>query len=118
MKDNIETFITLADRYNDVMSNTTWLTDKDGFVEAIRTDTYAEYELPNGSVLITDTEFDGTFNPYVIPQTDSITSMKRNRDKIAADIEKAFGCFVKHMEIDDHSDLPCYYPIIDKEDMY
>ena len=47
------------------MQETKWQTDKDGFIEAIENDEYAELVLPNGDTLITDTEFDGTFNPYV-----------------------------------------------------
>lgn len=46
------------------MSNR-WLTHVDGFIKAVENDEYAELELPNGDTLITDTEGDGVFNPYV-----------------------------------------------------
>ena len=36
------------------------------FVEASQNDEYAEYELDDGFVLITDWEGDGMFNPYVV----------------------------------------------------
>ena len=47
------------------MQETKWQTDKDGFIEAIENDEYAELVLPNGDTLITDWEGDGVFNPYV-----------------------------------------------------
>lgn len=35
------------------------------FIQAIRNDEYAELEISDGVYLITDTEFDGTFFPYI-----------------------------------------------------
>ena len=40
------------------------------FVDAVQNDEYAEYELEDGFVLITDWEGDGMFNPWVVvPET-------------------------------------------------
>ena len=36
------------------------------FVEAVQNDEYAEYELEDGFILITDWEGDGLFDPYVV----------------------------------------------------
>jgi len=36
------------------------------FVDAVQNDEYAEYELEDGIVLITDWEGDGMFNPWVV----------------------------------------------------
>lgn len=36
------------------------------FIEAVENDEYAEYEIGDGFVLITDWEGDGSFNPYVV----------------------------------------------------
>ena len=43
---------------------------KENFKKAIEEDEYAEFELGDGYVLITDHEFDGTFNPYIHPPED------------------------------------------------
>jgi hypothetical protein len=87
------------------------MTDKENFIQAVKNDEYAEYELPCGAVLITDWEGDGVFNPYVVTYhiDDGITNAEQ---KIVDDITEAFSVDVRAIEGVTGEGL--YYPVMNR----
>lgn len=61
VEENNEMYQALADSADNTMNLET-----ENFVRAVENDEYAEYELDDGFVLITNWEGDGMFNPYVV----------------------------------------------------
>ncbi len=88
-------------------------TTKDQFTDAVTNDEYAEYELQNGDILITDWEGDGTYHPYVVP-----TESPHNDDDAAATVAQsiatAFDVRVNTVEWDNNNEV--YVPYMDRPD--
>lgn len=61
VEEKSELYQALADNPDNTMD-----LENENFVRAVENDEYAEYELDDGFVMITDWEGDGTFNPYVV----------------------------------------------------
>ena len=90
--------------------------EKAAFISAIQADEYAEYELPNGDVLITDWEGDGEFYPYILPNNEAdISDHGKRADETAELIQSALEDFTL-VDIEatdpDPSGTVIYYPVI------
>jgi hypothetical protein len=66
----------------------TYKSTKEEFIHAVHSDSYAEYKLSTGDILITDWESDGSYNPHVI-ERDQDDSEDR-ADDIASAIQSEF----------------------------
>ena len=93
------------------MQQTKWQTDKDGFIEAIENDEYAELVLPNGDTLITDWEGDGVFFPYVVPTSEQTYEYQDEREaEILTGIYDLLGV-TGEIEYDENNEV--FVPYID-----
>lgn len=79
-------------------------TDRDGFVQAVENDEYAEYVVASGLFLITDWEGDKAFLPYVVDLNDRT---EREVDDLLADNAPFLRC--DGVEYDGGNDV--YYPL-------
>jgi len=95
------------------MSQNKWTTTVDGFIQAVENDEYAELELSTGDILITDTEFDGTYNPVVIP-AERAPSLDRDtvECEIMSAISEALDVSVEDIEWDERNN--CFVPYMDR----
>jgi len=87
------------------------MTEKQNFIQAVKDDEYAEYELPCGAILITDWESDGVFNPHVVT-----TEIKYDVEDVGGvvgdEIAEAFDVRVRAVEVS--SGGHGAYPIMDR----
>lgn len=89
---------------NPTTDETPWATDVEGFKRAVRDDEYAEYVLETGDTLITDTEFDGSFLPYVCLTGDHGNAAPEDvLDAVFEALQNAFDCAVYGMEYDENN---------------
>ena len=84
------------------------MSEKENFIQTIREDEYAEWELAEGLVLSTDVEFDGTFLPTIIDFEDRVGEeieelMEEN------DVHDVFTWI--ELEYDEGNG--CWYPIVE-----
>jgi hypothetical protein len=79
---------------------------KEEFIEAVKNDEYAEYELENGYVLCTDVEYDGAFVPWVEPSGKIPNSIRQEQLKATRkEIEETFDCSIYGMLYDGRQDV-------------
>lgn len=86
------------------------MTDKENFIEAVWDDEYAELELGDGVVLITDWEGDGSFLPYAVTHdTDEALESEeylREREMQIGDlIAEELGVRVDEVEYDENNNV-------------
>lgn len=79
---------------------------KEEFIEAVKNDEYAEYELENGYVLCTDVEFDGAFSPWVEPNGKIAKGIRQDQlEATRNEIENTFDCTIHGMLYDARQEI-------------
>lgn len=89
------------------------MNEKENFIEAIREDAYAEMHLnaEKSVYLITDTQFDGTFLPYVgANNTDNWTEQEISDLMVRNDVDDIFSWH--RLEWSEGNDV--WYPIVER----
>ena len=84
------------------------MNQKENFIQAIREDEYAAWELSENVTIITDVEFDGTFLPSVHDRTGEMSEQGIDDLMIENDVHEVF-----EWDILEWSDTNyCWYPAV------
>ena len=84
------------------------MNEKENFIQAIREDEYAEWELSENLTLITDVEFDGSFIPTVHDESGEMSEQEVDDLMVENDVHEVFEWDI----IEWSENNQCWYPVV------